>query len=97
MCLLCLFVRGFGEPFDGREPPVPLRGLIGHSPGGLVETSGLHLVENLTAVLAPADQPGLLEHGQMLGDRLAGKRNLAGQPARTDVTVADDEVQDLAA
>src|ERR1019366_7429217 len=67
--LLCLCVRGFGEPFDRGQAPVPLGGEVGHGPGGLVETAGLYLVENLPALLAPADQPGLFEHGQMLGDR----------------------------
>ena len=33
----------------------------------------------------------------MLGDRLAGERDPAGQPAGTDLAVADHEVEDPAA
>src|ERR1022692_443958 len=89
----CFCVRRFGEPFDRGEPPVPPRGEVSHGPGGLVETAGFYLVENLPALLAPADQPGLFKHGQMLGDRLAGERHAASQPAGADVTVADEEVE----
>src|SRR5215472_3431679 len=67
-------VRGFGEPFDRGQAPVPLGGELGHGPGGLVEAAGLDLVEDLPALLAPADQPGPLEHDQMLADGLAGER-----------------------
>ena len=35
---------------------------------------GLHVVEHLPALFAPGDQPGLFEHDQMFGDRLAGER-----------------------
>src|SRR6266566_3603948 len=35
--LLVLCVRGFGEPFDRAESPVPLDGELSHSPGGLGE------------------------------------------------------------
>src|ERR1019366_2863423 len=89
-------VRRFGEPFDRAESPVPLRGEVSHGPGGLVETVGLDLVEDLPALLAPADQPGLFEHDQMFGDRLAREGHVAGQPAGADVTVADEEVEDPA-
>src|ERR1035441_10336561 len=92
----CLCVRRFGEPFDRAESPVPLRGEVSHGPGGLVETVGFYLVEDLPALLAPADQPGLFEHGQMFGDRLAREGHVAGQPAGADVTVADEEVEDPA-
>src|ERR1019366_4146819 len=77
-------VRRFGEPFDRAESPVPLRGEVSHGPGGLVETVGLDLVEDLPALLAPADQPGLFEHDQMFGDRLAREGHVAGQPAGAD-------------
>jgi hypothetical protein len=40
--------------------------------GQFVRASGLYLVEKLPALLAAADQPGLLEHDQVLEDRLAG-------------------------
>ena len=65
--------------------------------GGLVKTVGLHLVEDLPALLAPADQPGLFEHDQMLGDRLAGEGHPPGQPAGADLAVADEKVEDPAA
>jgi len=74
-------VRRFGEPFDHGEPPVPLRGELSHGLSGLVKAVGLDLVENLPALLAPADQPGLLEYDQMFGDGLAGERDPASQPA----------------
>jgi hypothetical protein len=90
-------VRSFGEPFDRGEAPVPLRGQVGHGPGGLVEAVGLYLVENLPALFMAADQPGPLEHHQVLGDGLAGERHVAGQPAGADVTVTDQEIEDLAA
>src|SRR5437763_294130 len=54
---------------------------------------GFYLVENLSTLLAPADQPGLFEHDQVLGDRLAGEGHVAGQPAGADLTVAHEEVE----
>src|SRR5690348_12486501 len=95
--LLALGVRGFGEPFDRGQAPVPLRSELRHSPGGLVEAPGFYLVENFPALLAPADQPGPLQHDQVFGDRLAGERYPPGQPAGADVTVADQQVKDPAA
>ena len=47
-------MRGFGEPFDRGQAPVPLRSELSHSPGGLVEAAGFYLVENFPALLAPA-------------------------------------------
>ena len=90
-------MRGFCEPFDQAEPPVPLGGELGHGPGGLVEAPGFYLVENFPALLAPADQPGPFEHDQVLGDGLARERHPFGQPAGADLAVADQEVEDLAA
>ena len=95
--LLVFSVRSFGEPFDRAESPVPLGGELGHSPGGLVQAVGLYLVENFPALLAPADQPGPFEHDQVLGDGLAGERHPSGQPAGAYLTVADQEVEDVAA
>jgi hypothetical protein len=89
-----LCVGGFGEPFDGVESPVPLAGELGHRPGGLVEAFGVHLVENLPTLFAAADQPGLFEYDEVLGDRLAGERDSPGQPAGARLTSADKEVQD---
>src|ERR1022692_1763909 len=74
----CLCVGRLGEPFDRAEAPVPLGGEVSHSPGGLVETVGSHLVENLPALLTPADQARLFKHDQMLGDRLPGERHVPG-------------------
>src|SRR6185312_11648571 len=51
-------VRGFGEALDRGEPPVPPGGELSHGPGRLVEAVGLYLVENLPALLTPADEPG---------------------------------------
>src|SRR5690348_10976009 len=93
--LLGFRVRGFGEPLDHAESPVPLGGELGHRPGGLVEAAGVHPVENFPALLAPADQPGPFEHDQMLGDGLAAERHLSGQPAGAYLTVADQQVEDL--
>src|SRR5215813_12585937 len=92
--LLVFCVRGFGEPFDRGEPPVPLGGELGHGPGRLVEAVGFYLVENFPALLAPADQPGPFKHDQMFGHGLAGERHPPGQPARAYLTVADQEVED---
>src|SRR6185437_12579267 len=64
---------------------------------GLVETAGLDLVQDLPALLAPADKAGALEHDQVLGDGLAGERHPPAQPAGADLAVADQEVEDLAA
>jgi hypothetical protein len=90
-------VSRLGEAFDGGQAVVPLRGEVGHGPGGLVEAVGFDLVENLSPLLAPADQPGLLEHHEMFGDRLAGEGHVAGQPAGADLTVADQQVEHPAA
>jgi hypothetical protein len=57
-----LRVRGFGEPFDGVEPPVPLAGELGHRSSGLVNAVSFHLIENLATLFAAADQPGPFEH-----------------------------------
>jgi hypothetical protein len=38
--LLAFRVRGFGEPLDRGEPPVPLGGKLSHGPGGLVKAVG---------------------------------------------------------
>ena len=94
---LVFCVRGFGEPFDRAESPVPLSGELSHSPGGLVEAAGFYLVENFPALFAPADQPGPFEHDQMFGDSLAGERHPSGQPAGAYLTVADQQVEDPAA
>ena len=53
--LLCFCVRCFGQPFDGGESPVPLRGEVRHGPSGLVKSVGFYLVENLSTLLAPTD------------------------------------------
>ena len=90
-------MRGFCEPFDRGEAPVPLGGELGHRPGGLVETGGFYLVEDFPALLAAADQPGPFEHDQVLGDGLARERHPFGQPAGADLAVADQQVEDLAA
>ena len=82
-------MRGFCEPFDRGEAPVPLGGDLGHRPGGLVEAAGFYLVEDFAALFAAADQPGPFEHDQVLGDGLAGERHPAGQPAGADRTVAE--------
>src|SRR5689334_22977545 len=73
-------VRGFGETLDRGKPPVPLGGELRHGPGRLVEAIGLYLVENLPALLAPADQSGPFEHDQVLGDGLTGERHPPSQP-----------------
>src|SRR5215469_11006546 len=95
--LLVFRVRSFREPFDRGEPPVPLGGELSHGPGGLVEAAGFYPVENLPALFAPTDQPGPFEHGQVLGDGLAGERHPSGQPAGAYLTVADQQVEQLAA
>src|ERR1700748_2591090 len=95
--LLVLRVRGFGEPLDRAESLVPLCAELADGRGGLVEALGFHLVEDLPALLAPADQPGPLEHDQVLGDGLPSERHPPGQPAGADRAVADQEVEDLAA
>ena len=83
---LGLGVGGFGEALDGVEPPIPLPGDLGHRPGGLVEAVGVDPVEDLAALLSPADQPGLFEHDQVLGDGLAGEGDLARQRAGAGLT-----------
>jgi hypothetical protein len=91
-----MIVFSFGFPrarlrraFDRGEPPVPLGGALGQGPGGLVEAAGFDQVQDFAALLAAADQPGPFEHDQVLGDGLAGERDLPGQPAGADLAVAD--------
>ena len=60
--LLVFCVRCFGKPFDRDEPPVPLVGKVSQGFSGLIEAVGFYLVQDLPALLAPADQPGLFEH-----------------------------------
>src|SRR5580658_5739711 len=92
---LCFCVCRFGQTLDCGEPPVPARGELGHSPGGLVEPVGLYLIEDLSTFLAPAYKPSLLKHNQVLGHSLTGERHTAGQPTGAYLTVGDDEVKHL--
>jgi hypothetical protein len=85
-------VRGLGEPLDGVQSAIPLPDELGHGAGGLIQAVCIHLVENLPTLLAAVDQPGVLEHDQVLGDRLARDRHLVGQPAGVRFTPADDEM-----
>jgi ubiquinone/menaquinone biosynthesis C-methylase UbiE len=71
-------VRGLGQSFDHAQSLVPMGGELGHDPGGLVQAVGLDLIQDLPALFAPPDQPGPFEHGQVLGDGLAGERDLPG-------------------
>ena len=86
-------MRGFGEPLDGAEPPVPLRGKVGHGPSGLVQAVGFNLVEDLSTLFAPADQAGLFQDDQMFGDRLAGERHSSAPvtaASASDPTITQD-------
>src|SRR5207247_371747 len=91
-CTPGLGVGGLGEAFDGVEPPIPLPGDLGHRPGGMVEAVGIYPVEDLAALLSSADQPGLLEHDQVLRDGLAGERDLSRQPTGAGLTPLDEEI-----
>ncbi len=86
----------FGHPLDRGEPPVPLRGELSHGLRRLVKAVGFYLVENLPALLVTANEPGPLEHDQMLGDCLPGEGHPDCQPAGADPAVADDEIEDPA-
>jgi hypothetical protein len=55
-----------------------LRGQVSHGPSGLVEAVGFCLVKDLSTLFATAHQPGLFEHDQVFGDRLAGEGYVAG-------------------
>ena len=87
-------VLGLGEALDRIEPAIPLPGHLRHGLRGIVESVGVHPVQNLAALFAVARQTGLFEHGQMLGHGLASERNLSGQPARRHLTVANQQVED---
>jgi hypothetical protein len=92
--LLLRFCMGsFGEPFDGGESLVPLRGEVSHGPSDLVKPVCLYPIENFSTLFAPADKPGLFEHDQMLGDALAREGHPSGQPAGAYFAVADQEVE----
>jgi hypothetical protein len=82
-------VRGFREPLEGVESPVPPGGELRYGLGDLDEAVGFDLVENLAAQLVAADQPGFLEDGQVLGNGLTGKRDPPGQPASAYLAVRD--------
>ncbi len=85
---------GLSEAFDGLEPPIPLPGDLGHGPAGLVEAVDIHLEKDLPALLPATDEPGLLEHDQVLGDGLAGEGDLARQPTGAGLTPLDKEIED---
>lgn len=82
-----------GQTLDRVESLVPLRGQIGHGPGGLVETVGIHLVENFSTLLSAAHQSHPFQHDQMSGNRLPGEWHLAGQPPCAGLTIDDDQVE----
>jgi hypothetical protein len=86
-------VGGLGESFDGVEPPIPFPGDLGHGPAGLVEAVDIDPEEDLAALLSATDQPGVLEHDQVLGDGLAGEGNPARQPTGAGLTPLDKEVE----
>jgi len=86
-------VGGFGEALYRVEPPIPLVGDFDHGPGGLVEAVGIYPVEDLAALLSAADQLGLFEHDQVLGDGLTGKGDLARQPTGAGLTPPDEEIE----
>ena len=84
---------GLGEALDGVEPPIPLPGDLGHSPGGLVEAVSVDPVEDFAALLSAADQPGLFQHDQVLGDGLTGEGNLARQRTGAGFALLDEEIE----
>ena len=43
--------------------------------------------------LPPVDQPGVLEHDEVLGDGLAGEGDLVGQRAGGRLTPLDEEIE----
>src|SRR5579859_6744986 len=92
-CTPGLGVGNLSEAFDGVEPPIPLPGDLGHGPGGLVEAVGIDPEEDLAALLSAADQPGLFQHDQVLGDGLTGEGDLARQPTGAGLTPLDEEIR----
>src|SRR5674476_1009690 len=52
-------MRGMRSSRGGRPPP-----------GDLAERCGVELMERVAALPVPQDQPGVLQHVKMLGDRL---------------------------
>src|ERR1700682_6430870 len=92
-CTPGLGVGGLGEAFDGVEPTIPLPGDLDHGPGGLVEAVGIYPEEDLAALLSAADQPGLFEHDEVLGDGLAGEGDVARQPTGAGLTPMDEEIE----
>ena len=84
---------GLGEALDGGQPAIPGAGQVGHGPRGLVEPVGVHPEQDLPALLPPDDQPGVLEHDEVLGDGLPGEGDLIRQRAGGGLTSLDEEVE----
>src|SRR5688500_6852669 len=67
-----------GQPLDRREAGIPLRRDAGHLRGGVAERLGADRVEDLAALPTALDQAGAVEHREVLDDRHAADRQLAG-------------------
>src|SRR4029077_2508456 len=89
--MLLLFCS-FRLAFEGRQPLVPELVQEGAKLG---EALGPHAVEASGGVASFIHEPGLLEDGQMLGDRRPRHVEMRGDLSRRELLVAD-EPQDLA-
>ena len=62
------------------QPLVPVRADLGHPAHRVHQRRGRERVARLAALAARLDEPGALQRREVLGDGLAGDRQLAGEP-----------------
>ena len=79
------------------QPLVPLGADLGHPAHRVHQRRGGQRVARLAALATRLDEPGAVERGEVLGDGLAGDRQLAGEPRGGQLRPLGDRAQDLAA
>jgi hypothetical protein len=70
-----------------------LRGEPGHPARRCLQARGPHAIADLTAVAGALDQPGAVEDGQVLDDRHAADRQLAGQRRGGPLAALGEQVE----
>ena len=70
---------GLGDAFDRGEAGVPSGEDLRHPSGGLVEAVFADNESDLASSAGCLDESGALEDGEVLGDALAGDRQVSGE------------------
>jgi hypothetical protein len=87
-------VRRLGELLDTPQAPVPVRRHPRHRVGGRVDRGGLDGELDLAPVPLATDESRPFEDDQVLGDRLAGDRQVGGKRGCTRLPTRQQRVQE---